>query len=74
MAVAQSRSTALIKESQAESSNSNKMDGMRRHDEKMLAANVLKTSAEDSKIVVSGKNGEKLINYYVNTLDEIDKR
>jgi hypothetical protein len=42
--VAKDRCSALIKEAEAEAKMSNNMEGMRRHDEKVGAAEVLRQS------------------------------
>jgi hypothetical protein len=55
--VAKTRSAALIKEANAEGANSSKMEGMRRHEEKMEAAKVLNSSSQALKVVIAGKNG-----------------
>lgn len=55
--VAKDTSQALIKEADAESANSNSMEGMRRHTEKMEMNKALEKIAKKGHMVVSGKNG-----------------
>ena len=47
----------MTKEAEAESSNSEHMEGMRKHDEKMKMAKSLKSMAQSGHMIVSGKNG-----------------
>jgi hypothetical protein len=72
--VAKNRSAALIKEADAELNNSNNMEGMRRHTEKMEMNRALKKLAKKGHMVVSGDNGDKVLNFYNDTLDTINKR
>jgi hypothetical protein len=74
LAVAESRSLALTKEADAESANSSHMEGMRRHDEKLKMAKSLKAMSEKGHMIVSGKNGQDVLNFYNETLDVIAKR
>ena len=56
--MARDRCSALVLEAEAEAKMSNKMEGLRRHDEKMGAANVLiQTGERKNKVVISGKEG-----------------
>lgn len=67
---AKNRCQALITESEAESKNSNKMEGIRRHEEKIGAAEALLiTGHNKTNIVISGKQGNDLMGYYTNALD-----
>ena len=74
LAVAQARSAALIKESTAESSNSNKMEGMRRHIEKMALTSGYAESSKDMRMVITGKQGEDFLKYFVNTANQVEQR
>ena len=50
------------------------MEGERRHNEKMKMANSLKVMAEKGHMIVSGKNGQDLLNFYNDTLETVAKR
>ena len=72
--VAKNRSAALIKEADSELGSSNNMEGMRRHNEKMAMNNALKKLAKKGHMVVSGDNGDKVLNFYNDALDTVSKR
>lgn len=72
--VAKDKSTALIKESQAEQQNSSKMEGLRRFTEKMALADSLSNISVGGKVIVSGKNGQKVLDYFNDTIDTIGNR
>lgn len=69
LAVAQNKSTALIKEAQAESSQQGAMEGTRRHDEKMALAASMEGLAEHGKFVVSGKNGQTMLSFFGDAIE-----
>jgi hypothetical protein len=64
----------LIKEAEAESANSNKMEGMRRHTEKMSLANAYDNNKSNLKMVVAGKNGQDILDYYINSIQLVETR
>lgn len=72
--VAKNKSSALIKEANSESSNSAKMEGMRRHTEKMRLAGSLQDVSFNGKMVVAGKNGEAVLDFYKDTLNLVGSR
>ena len=72
--VAKNRSSALIKEADSELNNSNNMEGMRRHTEKMHMNKALAKLAKKGHMIVSGQNGDKVLNYYNEALDSVAKR
>lgn len=74
MAVAENECAAYTKEATAESANADFMEGERRHNEKMKMANSLKVMAEKGHMIVSGKNGQDLLNFYNDTLETVAKR
>jgi hypothetical protein len=45
------------------------MEGLRKHDEKMKMAGSLKSIATNGQMVISGKNGQEILNFYNDTLD-----
>lgn len=71
---ANNKSRALMIEAQAEANNSGYMEGHRRHTEKMEMTDALKTLAYNGHIVVSGKTGQDVLNYYSSTLERVAKR
>jgi len=54
---AQFKSQALIKEASAEEKMAEKLEGMRRHEEKMKLATALKKLSTKGNMVLSGKSG-----------------
>jgi hypothetical protein len=74
LAVAKDKSQALIKEAGAEERSSTAMEGMRRHEEKMKLADSMQELASKGHMIVSGKNGQQVLDYYNNTLDLVAKR
>lgn len=70
--IAQNRSQALMTEASAEANYTNYLQGKRIHEEKMALLNSLKDTK--AKIVVSGKNGQELLDFYSNTLTQIEQR
>ena len=69
LAVAESKCEALTKEANAESQNSEQMEGLRKHNEKLKMAKTLKAMAHNGHMIVSGKNGQDVLNFYNETLD-----
>jgi len=45
------------------------MEGLRRHKEKMTMAGGMGTMASRQKMVVAGTNGQKVLDFYNNTVD-----
>ena len=72
--MAKDRTTALIKESDAEVKQGNNMEGMRRHKEKMTLVQGMETMASRQKMVVAGNNGQKVLEFYNQTVDMVQKR
>jgi hypothetical protein len=72
--VAKNKSQALMKEAAAEGNASAAMEGMRRHKEKMKLAGGLKSLASQGHMVVAGANGQKVLDFYNQTLDLIASR
>jgi hypothetical protein len=61
-------------ESNAEANQGNNMEGMRRHKEKMVLVGGMAGMASKQKMVVAGANGQKVLEYYNNTVDMVQKR
>ena len=59
-------------EASAETNYTNYLQGKRIHEEKMHLLESLKDTK--AKIVVSGKNGQELLDFYSNTLTQIEQR
>jgi len=50
------------------------MEGMRRHIEKMSLTGGMRTMAQKQKMVVAGNNGQKVLDFYNQTVDLVGKR
>jgi hypothetical protein len=72
--VAKNKSEALIKEANAEEKASNGMEGLRRHAEKMHLAEGLHNLAKKGHMIVAGENGQKVLDYYSQTLELVASR
>jgi len=57
LAIAKSKSGALITEAAAEGEQANKLENKRRFNEKMALASSMKDTARNNKVVVAGENG-----------------
>ena len=62
-------SQAQIKEASAEIQQSSNMESMRKHDEKIESCKSLEHLARSGHMVISGKNGQDMLNYYNNALE-----
>jgi len=62
--VAKNKSEALIKEATAEEKGAASMENIRRHTEKMKLSESLQTLAKQGNMIVSGENGQKVLDYY----------
>lgn len=60
-----------MKESAAEASHSNNMEGKRRHDEKLHMTKALKDVASSGHMIVSNKNGQSVLDFYNSALDSV---
>lgn len=74
LGVAKSKAQALIKEANSELTNSAKVDPMRRHQEKMTLASSLDHISSNGKMVVAGANGQSILNFYNDTMNEVGAR
>lgn len=74
LSVAKDKSALLIKESVAEANAQENMNPLRKHAEKMKLNQALKTMSSNANIVLSGKNGQSLLDFYNNTITEISGR
>ena len=72
--IAENKSKALEKEALAELQQSDNMEPMRRHMEKMKLNTSLQVLAEKGNMVVSGKNGQQVLDFYNGTIDQIAER
>ena len=72
--IAENKSKALEKEAEAELDQSGNMEPMRRYMEKMKLNNSLKFLASNGKMVVSGQNGQQVLDFYNGTIDQIIER
>ena len=72
--VAKNKSQALIKEATAEEKSSAAMEGIRRHTEKMKLAASLQELAKRGKMVISGKNGQQVMDFFNSTIVQVGNR
>mmetsp|Transcript_4395 Transcript_4395/g.7449 ORF Transcript_4395/g.7449 Transcript_4395/m.7449 type:complete len:384 (-) Transcript_4395:74-1225(-) len=72
--VAQGKSEALIKEANAEESHAPNMDQLRKFAEKLKLQEALKKLAQNGHMVISGKNGQDILNFYNKTIEEVTHR
>ena len=72
--IANNKSKALEKEADSELNQSGNMEPMRRHMEKMKLNQSLKSLASNGKMVVSGQNGQQVLDFYNGTIDQIIER
>jgi hypothetical protein len=72
--VAENKSKALEKEADSELEQSGNMEPMRRHMEKMKLNNSLQLLAKSGNMIVSGKNGQQVLDFYNGTIDQIAER
>ena len=72
--IASNKSQALEKEAEAEMVQANNMEPMRRHMEKMKLNESLQILASNGKMVVSGQNGQQVLDFYNGTIDQIIER
>jgi hypothetical protein len=73
LAVATDKTKALVTEAVQESNQQNNMAAQRKHKEKLKLNDALKTLASRGHMVVSGQNGQQVLNFYNNTIDQITK-
>jgi hypothetical protein len=71
LAVAQDKTKALVTEAVQESNQQGNMQMQRKHNEKMKLNNALETLAERGHMVVSGQNGQQVLNFFNKTIDQI---
>lgn len=65
----QNKSKALEEEADAELAQSNNLEPMRRHMEKMKLNKSLQILAEKGHMIVSGKNGQQVLDFYNGTIE-----
>jgi uncharacterized membrane protein YqiK len=72
--VAKAKSEALIREATAEEKAQANMEGLRRHSEKMKLADGLENLARKGNMIVAGENGQKVLDFYNQTLEIVASR
>ena len=72
-AASKEKSAALSIEADAEASQSANLENKRKAEEKMLTAKNMSLLAKNNKIVISGKNGEDLLNFFKETTDLVNQ-
>lgn len=50
------------------------MEGFRRHTEKMALAQSYSNSSKNIKMIVTGKNGENFLKYFIDTTVQVEER
>jgi hypothetical protein len=63
--------TAYTLEADAEAGQSANLENKRKHEQRMLVARNNAAIAKNNKIVISGKNGEELLNFFQQTNDQV---
>lgn len=71
--VAKLRSDGQIKEAEAEGSNANNLDFKRKHEQRMKKTDNMSNLMKDNKIIIGGKSGEQLLDYFNETSEMVDE-
>lgn len=71
--VAKLRSDGQIKEATAEENFANNLEMKRKHEQRMRKAGNLGKMMKNNKVVISGKNGQELLDYFRETGDMVDQ-
>lgn len=69
--VAQNKLYAYTAEADAEASQSANLENKRKHMQRMKVTENNAMIARNNKIVISGKNGEELLNFFKETNDQV---
>lgn len=71
LAVAQDKTKALVTEAVQESNQQGNMANQRKHNEKMKLNGALENLARKGHMVVSGQNGQQVLDFYNKTIEEV---
>ena len=69
--VAKNKTKALMTEAVQESNQQQNMAAQRKHNEKMKLNSALETLANRGHMIVSGKNGQNVLNFFNKTIEQI---
>lgn len=70
--VAKLKTLAQQVEADAENAQSGNLENKRKQEQKLKMADNLSSLAANNKLVISGKNGEDLLNYFKETTDLVN--
>ena len=70
--VAKLKTQALILEADAEGAQANNLEAKRKHEQKMKLSEEMANLVGTNKIILSGKQGEELLNYFKDTTDLVN--
>ena len=70
--VAKDKTEALITEAKAESAHTDKFEGLRKFEQRMKLQSALQQLASNGKVILAGKNGQDVLNYYNKTVQEVE--
>ena len=73
LAVATDKTKALVTEAVQESNQQANMAMQRKHAEKMKLNDALENLAKRGHMVVSGQNGQQVLNFFNSTIDQVTK-
>ena len=59
-------------EAEAENANAANLDPIRKYEQKIKMTENLQTAIRNNKIIISGENGEQLLNYFKETNDLVN--
>lgn len=66
------RQQGVLAEADAENTNAANLDPVRKFDQKMKMTQNLQTAIRNNKIILSGENGDQLLNYFKETNDLVN--
>jgi len=66
------RQQGVLAEAESENTQAANLDSLRKYDQKIKMAENLKTAIRNNKIILSGENGENLLNFFKETNDLVN--
>ena len=72
MEAAKLRQQGVLAEADAENTNAANLDPLRKYEQKMKMTQNLQTAIRNNKIILSGDNGEQLLNFFKETNDLVN--
>jgi hypothetical protein len=70
--VARYRQDGAIKEANAEETYANNLQAKRKHEQRLRKSQSLQSLMRDKKVIIGGKNGQELLDYFSETTDLVD--